>query len=75
MKASKTLVCIVGESNVDFGMLKAKVQALVAKLEPPLNQAGSMHQHCICRALLRRITSALRNSNVLNLCVPMQVLA
>ena len=63
MKASKTLVCIVGESHVDFGMLKAKVSAidakcvciglqscndhgvmhqvdaLVAKLEPPLNQA------------------------------------
>jgi len=25
MKASKTLVCLVGESDVDFGMLKAKV--------------------------------------------------
>merc|ERR1711990_738186 len=37
MKASKTLVCIVGEHDVGFGMLKAKVHALVDKLEPPLN--------------------------------------
>ena len=26
MKASKTLVCLVGQSDVDFGMLKAKVR-------------------------------------------------
>ena len=25
MKASKTLVCIVGQSDIDFGMLRAKV--------------------------------------------------
>lgn len=34
MKASKTLVCLVGESDVDFGMLKAKVHRPATTINP-----------------------------------------
>jgi len=41
MKVSKFLVCVYGDHNAEFGMLKAKVEALEQFLQEPLQQLVS----------------------------------
>ena len=50
MKASKTLVCLVGESDVDFGMLKAKVRRPATTINPIMQWSSSAQTESLgCR--------------------------
>jgi hypothetical protein len=41
------LLCLVGESKVDLGILKAKAEALKSHLEEPLQQVAPYQEYSV----------------------------